>query len=630
MTGLYINGQKVDLPIGLNLSLILENPVYTKNGTYTLDLELSLLTDRNARVYELINRFNKAEDIIDKRSAILIVDGEVILNGTEDIQGWTTQKVKIVLMSGNSELNFLIGGDRKLRSLSLGEAEPIVGIPEEGESQFRANARAVLERLERGYPAYDFQLLPYSTGEDTDPNKIYEGGQYGFAFGNFYNVATVNSIGTSIVDEPTFSPYYSGQVPQPYFCFIIKRIVESLGYTMLQNDLANHWIWKDSYIVHGIQTMKYAKMLPGWTVNEFFSKIEFQFDCVFIIDEETKGVKLVFKYNTQQQYQDIVTIEPLNEPETDIDEENREDPRISNVAYSLDSEDYYKFMYMDRGFIDLVEKYNNYIIVDSFSELWTKVTDNTDVNRFKKIFRYKGAEFVAFNTGIEQSGSDKIVPIKVNSFKPLYNNPEPDYLDIDKELDIIPAAMTKTSYYYEHKPGWMKRIYAQIAVAGNYDSLRSSETEPQNEDDYNLQDLIEGTDSLESESGYSKMRLAIYGGLLYYFNPEEDTRMARFPTSYVENLLEEYSVTGKERYINTNAVLDPFRLSNINDDIYEKAVAIDTTTTYKFNFIYHKKIDIMSKFIINNRAYVCKKLERIVTINGFNDLIEGEFYLLKD
>lgn len=67
-----------------------------------------------------------------------------------------------------------------------------------------------------------------------------------------------------------------------------------------------------------------------------------------------------------------------------------------------------------------------------------------------------------------------------------------------------------------------------------------------------------------------------------------------------------------------------------NNEIYKQATTIDTTTIYKFNFINHQKIDILSKFIINNRAYVCKKLERIVTIDGFNDLIEGEFYLLKD
>lgn len=629
MTGLYINGQKADLPIGLNLSLILENPVYTKNGTYTLDLELSLLTDRNARAYEFIHRFNKAEDIIDKRSAILIVDGEVVLNGTEDIQSWTTQKVKIVLMSGNSELNFLIGGDRKLRDLSLGEADPIKGIPFGSETQREADYRAVYETLKKPYPERGWMLLPYDVGADSDPNNIYkdEWTQHQFPCGNFYGLGNY-FFDDNLTWPPLYNPYYSGQVPQPYLCFIIERVIKSLGYKIEYNAIAEHPVLKYLYIVHGIQTMEFAKMLPSWTVNEFFSKIEFQFNCRFIINQDNKTVELRH-YMENEDFPDIVTLDVLNEPSAERDEENREDPSISNIAYSLDTDDYYKFMSLEDAVIKLVSENNMRVVVFTFYELWSKVTDSADTDRFKKIFEYRGDDFIAYDTGITEDNEAKVVPIKVNAFKALYNNTEST--EIDKELDIIPASMVKMEWRIFFQ-GDNRMVYAQIPTAGYYDELINlGDPDSGDDSDYNLQDLIEGTDSISSVTEYSKMRLAFYDGLTaLYDDVSSDLPIAEYPMAYVENLYEEYSITRKEKYFNPTGYQDMFRLSNLNNNIYRRSKSIDTTTTYKFNFIYHKKIDVMSKFIINNRAYVCKKLERIVTINGFNDLIEGEFYLLKD
>lgn len=629
MTGLYINGQKVDLPIGLNLSLILENPVYTKNGTYTLDLELSLLTDRNARAYEFIHRFNKAEDIIDKRSAILIVDGEVVLNGTEDIQSWTTQKVKVVLMSGNSELNFLIGGDRKLRDLSLGEATPIKGTPVGTETQRFADARAVYETLNEVYPQRGWLLLPYDAGMDTDPDDIYknEWMQHAFGCGNYFGLG-VYIFDDSLTWHPGYDAYYSGQVPQPYLCFILERIIESLGYKLEYNVLAEHPVLRYLYIVHGVQTLQFAKMLPSWTVDEFFSKIEFQFNCRFIINPDNKTVELRH-YMENEDFPDIVTLDVVNEPNAEIDEENREDPGISNIAYSLESDDYYKFMSLEDAVVKLVSENNMRVVVFTFYELWSKVTDSADNDRFKKIFEYRGDDFIAYDTGVTEDNEAKVVPIKVNAFKALYNNT--DSTEIDKELDIIPASMTKMKWHIFFQ-GDVRNVCTQIPCAGYYDELRNpEESEPEDDNSYNIQDLIEGTDSISSVTAYSKMRLAFYDGLTaLYDDVRPDLPIAEYPMAYVENLYEEYSVTKKEKYFNPGGYQDMFRLSNLNNYLYRRSKTIDTTTTYKFNFIYHKKIDIMSKFIINNRAYVCKKLERIVTINGFNDLIEGEFYLLKD
>ena len=110
--------KKLDEPFIGEVSI--ENPFFTKNGKHTLEIALSLLNPENAKIYRHCNRLNSRERIASNRSVIPVADGDVLLNGTEIITEITEKEVKIQLVSGESELNYFIGGDKKPNSLELG------------------------------------------------------------------------------------------------------------------------------------------------------------------------------------------------------------------------------------------------------------------------------------------------------------------------------------------------------------------------------------------------------------------------------------------------------------------------------------------------------------------------------
>lgn len=89
-------------------------------------------------------------------------------------------------------------------------------------------------------------------------------------------------------------------------------------------------------------------------------------------------------------------------------------------------------------------------------------------------------------------------------------------------------------------------ITFQVPIAGNYDEFISN-NDDEGTDDYNLQNLIDGTDTLTQDaSGYTKMRIAIYPGITYFGEDRYPGIItAVCPMAYVESLYEEYSVTGK-------------------------------------------------------------------------------------
>lgn len=620
MIRLLIDNKEAVLPEGFSFTLYSENPIFNKSSDYTYDLTLSLENQKNARIYKNINRQNIVGDKIKKRRAVLIVDNKIRLKGIEIILDITDKSVKIQLASGNSELSYIVGGNRKLRNLDLGSAEYIDGeaVPPEVTKTLDI-ARKVYSLLKYSYPYVPHLLLPYAVSNSGVTSEQDEKLGNNFFLGQIFWHNPPESPDPNYY--PYYNTYYSGQVPQPFFCFIISRVFTALGYKLIYNDIAEHPVLKNAYIVHGIQTLEYAKMLPDWTVEDFLSKIEFQFDCAFVIDSESKNVELLFNNQINKndgENENKTTLKVLDEFTSTEDTENRLTPQIANIAYSLDSDEYYSFMSIDENVYKQARKQN----ISTISELFV-IMKTSNLNDIKDVIFTDGYdEYIAYYTGETVDNKPHIIPKRINSFRPIYNNK--DSTEIDRELDIIPAAMI--SKYQIAGYEFIQKFWYQIPVAGSYTPLwDSNESMDGSEERINLQSIIDGSESLKSDPNYTKMRLAIYGGLKELRKITSDTRKYIYPISYVESLCEYFEKTGIIEYYGPVGN-DPFRLSNINRNIYSKTAIVNTTKTYKFIFKRPSDINIRDTFIINNKKYICNKIEQEVTINGFSEYVTGYFY----
>lgn len=607
---LYIDNQPIVLNENFSFSLLEENPVYTKDSQYTYDITISLLIHQNAKAYQYINRDNVKNGIPTNRRAILIVGNIVYLNGTEVIMDISDSDVKIQLLSGNSEFNYVSGGKQKLRALHLGKAEPFVA----NDASMRPIddiAKQVFYSLQFSYPERNWHLLPYYTDYVPSDGLIN-------MYGNKYSI---NTYVNPPKREAYYFPSYSGQVPQPYLCFIIKQVIGALGYTLTYNALQDNEELRNMYIVHGIQTMEFAKMLPFWTVDEFLAKIEFQFDCVFVVNSSINEIQLLFNSNTQVN-RDTVSLKTIDKLNITEDEDNRLDIRIANVGYSLDDDEYYAFMNMNPRIAEKVKDRGTLVDYTTLTQMYHLVQDDTDKKRFEKIFTNGYDQFIAFRTGSTIDGKEEVIPRRVNSFVPLMKNPKST--EIDQELDIIPASMVITT---ARKSTIYPVDWLQFPAAGNYDPLfKPGSSTEEDEDEFDIQGFVEGDIELNQEdTSYTKLRLAVYKGLSQLDLVEPNTSKATYPIAYVESLAEYFEETRIVRYFGPVGK-DPFRLKNMYRDIYSKAITIDTTKTYKYLFVLEKDLDIRSDFIINNKRFVCYKIEREVTPLGFSPLAIGYFY----
>ena len=118
MTELYIEGQKVYLSDDFMIDFYRYNPFFSKKGDYTYDIDVNLNVPENARLYKHIHRPNCLDHPSD-RSAILIFDNMAI-KGTEVVLSVENNIVKIQIVAGNSELNYLSAGGRRMQDYDLG------------------------------------------------------------------------------------------------------------------------------------------------------------------------------------------------------------------------------------------------------------------------------------------------------------------------------------------------------------------------------------------------------------------------------------------------------------------------------------------------------------------------------
>lgn len=320
MTQLYIDNQEVALPEDFTFELIRENPMFNKGGDFTLDISLNLDIPVNARLYRHLNRFTASSNF-KNRPASLIVDGRTVLNGTEIILDVNELSASIQLASGNSELNFLIGGDLKMSSLDMGK------IPKLTIEQAKATQSLF-------YPDCDYVCAPVKATHD---NKM-------IFLNNFpMQVLHYNSVMDTIIWDSSNRPEPPEIRPMPYLNFIIEQCILSLGYTIKRNILRDT-VYNRLFIVHGSNPTTWGELFEKKTATEFLSDVENLFGVNIIVWPE-KSVEILFRSDFYEHYSKTFSpnwVEERFERSYLNEDEQSNSYQKSNILYDLQDNAYFK------------------------------------------------------------------------------------------------------------------------------------------------------------------------------------------------------------------------------------------------------------------------------------------------
>lgn len=113
MIKLLIDGHEAHLAADVSLEIYDRNPFFTSEGQHTLDIELSLSDAQNAWLFSAMHRIDVNSRPKD-RQAVLYCESGVLISGTEVVLEISDCTVKIQIVAGNSEFNYVTGKDMLL------------------------------------------------------------------------------------------------------------------------------------------------------------------------------------------------------------------------------------------------------------------------------------------------------------------------------------------------------------------------------------------------------------------------------------------------------------------------------------------------------------------------------------
>lgn len=613
MTELYIDGVSAVLPKDFSVQVKRENPLFTKNGEYTYDITLPLGNPTNAALYEHLNRLNSVTEVASKRTAILIADNRVYCDGTEIITGWTDESVSIQIASGNSELNYIIGNDLQISSLS--------GMPVTA----TITKEAAVEHIEKRYPDVDYCLtMVYDRdGEEIlNPWVNLSTGSPDLTPGN------VSSLGSVSPDLDRF-------IPQPYLCVYINSLFEALGYKLTDNLLAGT-AYEDLFICHAVRTMKWCEMLPGWSVGDFLEQLELMFDGVFVVDNRSRNVRFLAK---QKYYHASTTshvrwVEDVYEVETADEDDEPETVNIlqSDVRYAFPDNAYWR----GRCLPDTVKAAARKSAIDIGAippqqggfvgrmDYWFGSSQHQQTDTVWTDGETRRKAYYGTMSGEDHAG-DRDRWILADEFAAIERaDPEQEV-----ELEIMPAEIRQTGkdFFRGDEAGLTVPIYIPMPVVDG-GSGSSGDEDDGSEGRTPVSDLINNSSTGESDGTPSKNNIfvAFYGGAALPVANTEHYVVLDIPFAYTDEYL---YVWDSNTYIQTNTEGKTLRLTDLQTCFWEGTLDVDQRNEIKLTSYDPNLYDPRGVFEIRNKRYVCKEIEYTLDAGGRKGAWTGTFYPAK-
>ena len=561
MVSLYIAGVEAVLPSDFATEIKIENSFFTKNGEYTYEFKLPLNNPTNGSLYSHLHRLNNASEIKEKRQAVLVADNRCYINGTEIITDWTEDSVSIQLASGNSELNYLIGASLQVSFLNMGTAE----LTDES-----GRVALYTQSLKGSYPEYEYVAAPVST-----PAGILNEWRFG---------KTSSGYSLRLADD-------SIRIVQPYLCAIVRRMLTALGYTIGVNQLEESR-YSQLIVVHDVNTLEYAKMLPGWSVKDFFENLERMFNLVLVVNNKSRTVDIIFANRFYLAAEEVHLSAVEDDYEVDVDEDNADLMTNANIGYDLPDSDYFRFAKMNDSLVNLCEK------VESPSLLTLGVYFmNNKPMRTIGIDTSTGRQYVYRPYQLPIFQDDMFPMREVNQYANLDKGGEEvtlKFIPCAQVFHIIPcydAGGERVGDYLWHIP----------SIEGN------TTAEGEDVSALNMTELIESGKTDSGQSGSGRLSLAFWHGCRTE-NAIGPALPVAYPLAMSDNM---FQVLTEQLEGAPMVVVDSeysLRLSVLDAELYSGVYNIDTTKAYKFYTSDPNLPDARLIFVIRNKRFVCREM----------------------
>lgn len=580
---LIIDGKNAVLKKGSSFDYVSENRSFSDADDYTLSITLPLADcPENLEIFGHVDRMD-----IDTRHVVLeasIVDRAFSKNGIITVVEATEIEVKCQFLEGRSVQNFLTTFDNVyINELNLG-AYPTSTLP-----QYVSHGD-----IDNGN---DSVALPWwnESAEVLNNEVVVENGVYKWA------------DSTIKIGKLSY---------MPYLIEITKRICQQLKYSFDFSEWENSdekYLLICNVLPASWDIPQFARVLPHWTVSEFFAELEKIMICEINIDHKVKHVDLTFSKNDSRA-KNIIKIDNVLDSfssEVSYEDELCQFKGIANLRYSDRGDEKWK-LEQCQWLVDLMKMEGKYFkefqtetefnewYMSQFGLLGPWITGKESergpnvglLMHIVETDRY-GMWRVIYGNSSEYPNMYYYQWLDLNRFGDVINDPNSDN---DIELQMVPACVQSTDFdhglclfmspsNFNESEGYDSEGIRQPIAYSNF--LKG---EPDNSAEY-----------------YDKILLAYWDGNNANHNSFYPEKLLP-PCPYVD---ERFSL--KKRY-----------------DGYLSGIKVNPREKLKISWISTSIPDVRSVFFIRGKLYLCEKITATITEHGMSQLLKGEFFPLVD
>lgn len=667
MTQLYIEGYEIVLPDDFSLTTIEENPIITKAGDFSMDIDFSLLEKTNAKALGFINRLN-IKLLKKDYKAQLIINNDV-KDGLFIVLSKTNISVKGQFVAGNSELNYL-GADKKIWDFDWG-TEDISNINNVIPSMYYPGYGQHIT-VDRGTFFSNYVCPPVKAGDVIINNYQLLGQADNYAINwnfldvdaslplpvnDFYTLETaVAAINTSLsgqkksylkikfkIDDTTVESYIFKSLNisewsdltkwiaienkifiQPYLLYYVNKLPELLGYTLGTNELNADQRAKIEYMVNTVYSDKYADFLPDITVNEFITYVENKFHVTFKADSKRKVIDILFLKNEIGARPTKKLTKVFDSFDSEPNTDNQESTLISkSFEYDIETNDYFKYMKLSE---DILEKCE-IIEFANFTQLYDYIKVRSGLGDKKIIYRdlqFNRDYFVRkYRDGLlpkigfynhpfrgaingRTSGYDICL---INKFKDIG-----DGKNSKIEIAISPSAILRDSitHTYATSGSFTRDAHYQLPYIENNYYI------PENKG------FIDTVEKGDSQFRNSKLSVAMYTGIIKMYDAIRPTVL--YPFSHID-IFSEFDCQldyPTDTWYQTHFVPAATK-SLVLQSIYDDYAYTGINSNEKYKFTTPEKVDVKYIYHYEGADYIPISIER----KSNEKIITGYFYRLK-
>ena len=591
-TILYLNDTQVYPDDQQSIKLTKENPYFTQSDSYTLDVTLPMGIKENRSFFQNINRIERSKNV-ERMKCRLVVDNRLLLDGSAKITQISEQEVKVQLLGGNSEINFLSDDEKNyIDNLDLGV------ITYERNSSLAGD-------------------VTYSISKNIRYRK------------------------SDIYDE-------TAEIRKSCWQFglvdITKEIFRVFGFEVTECTI-DTLPWNEIYVASAKSTNEVAHVLPHWSLRTFVDELCKFFNVSVIIDQEHKTVRI--KDNpTFFSSRESIEIEPIDEYSVELNEDSDAHALAAdNLRFDMSGSQHHDYDMIP----DSVRENAN---TDTFSSraaayaAWSAASEDDKKGR---IYACPEGKFTGWLHDYSDIGGEEesLVFTQIDVFAPLVRNPDSDN---ETELKICPVAFGEIEYEYSYSFGsanhqgttytnsWKEHIPSMENPTGNdiaTGGFGGSRSGSNSNSDYEatIQEYIEGESSIEKEEKEDRLQVMFMDDVkqpCYYHNGARNAdEELSVDAGFTDYQYKKAHKTGTQHSL-WSLSLNRCEATYYLGQLHENGFTFNLEAKYCIKFLSKEMPDQTKVFIIRNKRYGCEKIEAQIDSQGMQQLMTGYFYEMTD